>query len=247
MNFENKNYRVVVIDYPVFVLDDQRCATVLGKTLQMKNLGYRSTYGENVLPMDKTDFFSTHIILCEEKKDELIPILAYKATPYDRCLYNNFEFPGLTLMKNDGHPSCVDKIHEILSSIKDPSNISFDSSWAQNLEYRFSGDSNLKNELREITMMLIVKHHEEFNLAHMMTCGVVKVKTDQFFLKIGLDKLNENALFKQKSINNEDVVIFYNNSFSYEAVNMAKKHKNLWENKLMISGLGFIKEIKRAA
>jgi hypothetical protein len=229
MNFENKNYRVVVIDYPVFVLDDQRCATVLGKTLQMKNLGYRSTYGENVLPMDKTDFFSTHIILCEEKKDELIPILAYKATPYD------------------GHPSCVDKIHEILSSIKDPSNISFDSSWAQNLEYRFSGDSNLKNELREITMMLIVKHHEEFNLAHMMTCGVVKVKTDQFFLKIGLDKLNENALFKQKSINNEDVVIFYNNSFSYEAVNMAKKHKNLWENKLMISGLGFIKEIKRAA
>jgi hypothetical protein len=247
MNFDNKKYKVVIIDYPIYVLDNKICSTILGKVLQMKHVGYRTTYGENILPMDKSDFFSTHIIFCEERNDELLPILAYKATSYDRCLFYNFEFPALTLMRSDGHQSCIDKTKEILSGVNFPSEISFDSSWAQNLEYRFTKDSELKNKLREITMMFAVKHHEEFNIPHMMTCGAVKVKTDQFFLRIGLNKLNENADFKQKSLNNEDAVIFYNNKFSDEALLMAEKYKDLWNNKLMINGLSFVKEIKRAS
>ncbi|MGZ7068734.1 MAG: hypothetical protein ACXVHT_10550, partial [Methanobacterium sp.] len=122
-----------------------------------------------------------------------------------------------------------------------------DSSWAQNLDYRFSKDSQLKNGLREITMMFIVKHHEEFNLPHMMTCGAVKVKTDQFFLRVGLDKLDMNAAFKQKNLNNEDAIIFYNNQFSNEALSMAKKYERLWDNKLVISGVEFSKRISRVA
>lgn len=234
MFFDNKKFKVVIIDYPIEVLDNDLCAIIFGKTLQMKHIGYKVTYGENVLPMDKSDFFSTHIIFCEDRGDQLIPIIAYKSTAYDRCLSYNFEFPALTLMKNDGHPSCVDKINNILQNVESPNMISFDSCWAQNLEYRFSPDSELKKCLREITMMFAVKHHKEFNIPHMMTCGVVKVKTDQFFLKIGLKQLNEHALFKQKNLNGEDVVIFYNNEFSFEALTMAKKYEKLWNEKLVI-------------
>jgi hypothetical protein len=244
---DNKKFRVVVIDYPINILDDKMCASLFSKTLHMKRLGYQVTYGDSAMPMDKSDFFSTHIIFCEEKDDELIPIIAYKATNYDRCLFHSFEFPATSLMKSDGHPSCVEKIDEILSSIKDPSKISFDSCWAQNLEYRFSSNSELKNILREITMMFAVKHHQEFGIPHMMTCGVVKVKTDQFFLRIGLNKLNEHALFKQKNLNDEDVVIFYNDQFSLEARSMAKKYAGLWEDKLMIDGLRVSKPNRKAA
>lgn len=247
MFLDNKKFRVVIINSPIDILDNDLCATMLGKTLQMKHLGYKTTYGEKVLPMDKSDFFSTHIIFCEENNDQLIPIIAYKSTSYDRCLYYSFEFPALTLMKSDGHPSCVDKIDNILSSIENPSMISFDSSWAQNLEYRFNPNSEIKKCLREITMMFAVKHHEEFNIPHMMACGVVKVKTDQFFLKIGLNKLNEHALFKQKNLGDEDVVIFYNNEFSFEALSMAKKYKTLWDNKLVIDGASLKSRIRKAA
>lgn len=234
--FHNKKkFRVVVIDYPIFALDDSFCSNLLGKALKMKFDGYEAAYGNNILPMDKADFFGTHILFCEETDNELIPIFAYKATPLDRCIDNCFEFPGLTLMKADGDPGCVDEINRIIAEVNAPELISFDSSWAQNLDYR--QDPELKEWLKEIMMMVIVKHHEEFNIPHMITCGVVKVKTDQFFLKIGLNKLTEKAHFYQKNLKGAEAVIFYNNKFSLIANQMAFKHAGLWRNKLLIDGL----------
>jgi hypothetical protein len=236
MFFDSKKFRVVIIDYPIYALDNTECSEIFGKALSIKHAGYSLTYGENVLPMDKTDFFSTHIMLCEEVNDQLIPIIIYKATPYDRCLHYGIEFPGLSIVKADGHPDCVREIETILSNLDNPNMISFDSSWAQNPEYRFSKDSQLKNCLKEITMMFAVKHHEEFRLPHMMTLGVVKVKTDKFFEQIGLKKLTGPSRFKLKSLNDSDVYIYHNNAFSDEALIMAEKYNELWKNKLVISG-----------
>lgn len=236
MIFDLKRFKVVVIDYPVFVLDDPFCSTLLNKALKMKFDGYEATYGENIIPMDKSDFFGTHIMFCEETNNGLIPIFAYKATPLNRCLENYFEFPGLSLMKSDGDPSCVKRINEIIDSVNAPELISFDSSWAQNLNYRFSSNLDLKDWLREVMMMVIVKHHEEFNIPHMLTCGVVKVKTDLFFHKIGLNELTEKSHFFQKNLKNAEAVIFYNDRFSEMANQMAKKHEGLWKNKILIDG-----------
>ena len=235
MFFDKKKFRVVIIDYPILSLDNTLCSNLLGKALSIKYAGYKVTYGDNILPMDKTDYFSTHIMLCEELHDQLIPIIIYKATPYDRCLHYGIEFPALSIVKSDGSPELALEINKILTNLENPGMISFDSSWAQNLEYRFSKDSQLKNSLREITMMFAVKHHEEFNHPHMMTLGVVKVKTDQFFERIGLKKLPGPSLFKLKSLNNSEVYIFHNNTFSDEALFMAEKYKELWNNKLLIN------------
>jgi hypothetical protein len=244
----NKKYKVVIIDHPISVMDDPMCANLLGKSLKMKFDGYRNTYGDNVLPMDKADFFGTHITFCEETETGLIPIFAYKSTPYARCLDYGFEFPGIALMKSDGDPSCVRDLLKIIEKVGDPKLISYDSSWAQNLDYRFTDNVKLKEELREIMMMVIVKHHEEFNIPHMVTCGVVKVKTDQFFLKIGLNKLNDRSTFSQKSINGDDAVIFYNNTFSSLAFEMKKKHEHLWKDKLVIDGISVLNpSIRKAA
>ena len=237
MFFDQKKFRVIIIDYPIYAFEDKFCANILGKALHMKHTGYVATYGEKILPMDKTDFFSTHIMLCEELNNELIPVIIYKATPYDRCLHYGVEFPALNILKSDGHEESIIEINKILTNLEDPGLISFDSSWAQNLDYRFTKDSQLKNNLREITMMFAVKHHEEFKLPHMMTLGVVKVKTDQFFERIGLKKLPGRSLFNLRSLNNSEVIIFHNDAFSDEALIMAEKFKELWENKLVISGL----------
>lgn len=234
MIINNKKYQVVIIDNPIENLDDKKCADIFGKLLKMKHTGYKVTYGDNVLPMDKSDFFSTHILLCEVDNNNYTPIIAYKSTSYDKCLFYKMEFPALTLMKEDGTPKCVNRINNILQSANSPSEISFDSSWAQNLEYRYSDDQSLKIMLREITMMFAVKHHEYFKIPHMISCGVVKVKTDQFFYKIGLKELCSEAHFIQKSINNQEVVIFYNDSFSELALEMAKKYNTLWDDKLLI-------------
>lgn len=235
LTIEKKKFKVVVIDYPIYVLDDVFCSQLLGKSLKMKFDGYQATYGGSVLPMDKGDFFSTHIIFCEEIHNDLIPIFSYKSTPLDRCLHHGFEFPGLSLMKSDGDETCVKDLEHLIETVPRPELISFDSSWAQNLNYR--SDHQIKDWLREVMMMVIVKHHEEFNIPHMVTCGVVKVKTDQFFLKIGLNKLNDKSHFHQKNLQGAEAVIFYNNEFSLTANQMAFKHAKLWKDKLLVDGM----------
>lgn len=246
MFYQNIKFKIVIIDYPIYTLDDTFCATLLGKALKMKFDGYSITYNDNVLPMDKTDFFGMHLMLCEEKDQELIPIFAYKSVSLSRCLKYNFEFPILTIAKNDCHSTCLDDLNKIINEIKDPSSISYDSALAKNLSYRFSSDVELKTILREITMMIIVKHHHDYKIPHMINCGAIKVQTDKFFLKLGLKKLNDQAHFIQKHLNNEESVIFYNNSFSFEAYRMAKKYRGLWDNKLVIDGLDILRKIARA-
>ena len=246
MNLDLKKFKVVVIDYPVYTLGDTLCATLLGSSLQMKIDGYMATYSEKVLPMDKSDFFGTHLIFCEEVNDEFIPIFSYKATPYDRCLKHQYEFPAFSSVKIDAHPSCTQSIQDIINKVDKPELISFDSSWAQNLNYRFSQNIELKNKLKEIMMMVLVMHHIEFNIPHMITCGVVKVKTDQFFLRLGLKKLNDHANYKQISMDDEELVIFYNDHFSDEAYFLAEKYRNLWDNKLVINGMSRLKIAKAA-
>lgn len=236
MFIENKKLKVVIIDFPILILNDSYCADLLGKVLKMKYDGYAFTYNDSVLPMDKTDFFGTHMLLCEDTGKELIPIFAYKSVTLDRCNKFNFEFPIFPIVRNDCHPQCLADLNKLIASIPDPSSVSYDSSLAKNLEYRLSGDQKLKIALQEITMMMIVKHHTDFNIPHMINCGGIKVKTDVFFLKLGLNKLNEHAHFNQKYLNNEESVVFYNNSFSFEAHRMAKKYKKLWDNKLVING-----------
>lgn len=236
MNFNLKKFQVVVLDCPIFAMDDVFCAQMLGKSLKMKVDGYNATYSDQVLPLDKADFFGTHLIFCEKTETDLVPIFSYKAAPYDRCLKYNFEFPAITSVKNDAHPSCMEDILKIINSVSNPSLISFDSSWAQNLDYRFSDTPGLKEKLREIMMMVIVKHHVDHNLPHMLTCGVSKVKTDQFFLRMGLKKLNENSHYNQQSMDNEELVIFHSTTFSDEAYSMADKYHELWESRLVVDG-----------
>jgi hypothetical protein len=236
MKLNLKNFRVVIIDCPVFAFDDPFCTGLLGKALKMKLDGYSTTYGDRVLPFDKADFFGTHIMLCEIKGDEYVPVFAYKATPMDRCLKYHYDFPAFGIFENELHPSCLLRLNEIIKFAIDPSLVSFDSAWAQNLDYRFSHDIELKENLREIMMMVIVKHHQDFNIPHMITAGAVKVKTDLFFLRMGLNMLNEHARFFEKKMENAEGVIFYNNTFSNEALDMAKKYQNLWDKRLTIDG-----------
>ncbi len=237
MILDKKKFKVVIIDYPILALADSFCSQLLGKIFKMKYDGYGYTYNEKIIPMDKTDFFGTHIIFCEETENGLDPVFAYRSVSLSRCLEYSVEFPALYMMRNDGHPSCVDDLNKLIGSIKDASTISYDSSWAQDLNYRFSENPEMKETLREIMTMVIVMHHKEFKIPHMVTCGVVKVKTDRFFLSIGLNKLNENAHFIENGMTKEECVIFYTQDFSFEAKRLAKKHEELWNNKLVVDGL----------
>lgn len=235
MNNSLKDIRLVIIDIPLNSTEDDFTTSLLWKAFGIKYRGYTATYDDTVLPFDKTDFFGTHIMLCDVSGDNYTPIVIYKSVSYDRCLKYRVEFPPLTLIKSGGSSDCEKAITQILSSVSDPSTISYDSAWAQNVNYRFSQDRQLKETLREITMMMAVAHHQEFNIPHMMCAGMVKVKTVTFFEELGLKAVHPNSLFQYHYSQPEAAHMFYNNTFSSTAHEMYQKHKMLWEKRLVIT------------
>lgn len=228
-------FKVVIIDYPVLCLDDPFVSSLLGRTLKMKYEGYASTYDDSVLPMDQTDFFATHLILCEEVYDKLIPVIAYKSISYERCLKHKVEFPALALMKTDGQLEAAKAVENLLLSVGDPHKISYEASCAQNLSYRNSKEEGLKETIRELLTMMLVQHHHEFSIPHMLICGIPRVGTDLLLQKMGLSKINTYAEFKQSNLNKEPAVLLYREGFNNYAEAVAKKHIKIWDKRLFHS------------
>lgn len=56
--------------------------------------------------------------------------------------------------------------------------------------------------------------------------------------------LNEHARFKEKRLEDSEGIIFYTDTFSFEALSMAKKHQNLWDDRLVLDGRKVCKKSK---
>lgn len=237
MNLSNEKFRIVILDYPLYMIDDPFVCDLFCRIIKLKHTGYMAAYHPDVIPFDKSDFIGTHISLCLEEAKGLTPIFTYKSISYDRCLKHVMEFPGLTLMKSDGDPSCVERIEQILKENQQfPQRVSFDSAWAQDPDVRFNKSTEVKLFFREVTMACGVSHHREFGIPHMITCGVKKVKTDLFFQNMGLLPMNEKANYKHATLFGAESVIFHNDKFSQFALRCSEKHSDLWNAKLLIDG-----------
>jgi len=196
-----------------------------------------TAYHPDVVPFDKTDFVGTHVTLCIENKKVFTPIFTYKTISYDRCLKHVIEFPGLSLMKSDGDPSCVAKIETILlENHLYPHHVVFDSGWAQDVHVRFAKDAALKNALREIFIGCVVLQHQENDNTEVLGCGGKKVKTNLVLESMGFVPLGEHSTFFQSSLFGCEAVFFHCNQFSPFALACAVKAKQMWQEKLLIDG-----------
>ena len=203
--------------------------------MQVKFDGYGSVYGDNVISSDKADFFGTHLIVCQ-KGIKLKPLFGYKSVTLDKCKEFHLKFPALSLVSNDGHSECLTKLEAILLEAQQMhETVSFDYSWAQTPNIKGIKTSEMKNLFRDLVMTLVVNHHQDYNIDHMLTCGVVKVKTDLFFDRMGMDKISKKSLFVQRDLNDEAVHIFHARKFSDYAYEMASNYYDLWNNRLEYS------------
>jgi len=230
-----KKLQIVVIEDLKDFWSNSDVRGLYSDLMQIKLDGYGSVYGENVISSDKADFFGTHLLICE-KGLRLRPLLGYKSVTVDKCAGFHMKFPARTLVEADGHEECLSELDGIIQNAESKDeNISFDYSWAQCVELKKDRSPETASLLRDLTMAVGVNHHNDYNIPHMLACGVVKVKTDQFFDKMGLNKISSKSLFPQKDLNGEPVHIFHSNRFSDYANTMADKYYDLWNNRLIFS------------
>ena len=239
--------QVVVIEGLCSQWDNQEVRQLYCDMMAVKFQGYSSVYGENVISSDKADYFGTHLMVCQ-KGDRLKPLFGYKSVTLNKCREYHLKFPALSLVGSDGEPECFEQLKNIIESAESRGeSISFDYSWAQDPSLKGNRSKEQAQLFRDLVMMLVVHHHFSYGIKHMLTCGVVKVKTDLFFDKMGLQKISDKSLFSQKDLNNEPVHIFHSDKFSNYAMAAAEGFQELWENRLEFRGNGLLSGEKRVS
>lgn len=226
--------QIVIIKNLKNYWSDPDIRTLFSNIVDIKLAAYGNVYGDNVISLDKADYFGTHLIVCK-KGIRLKPLFSYKSVTLNECEKFLMEFPGISLLKSDGHEEALGFLIDILKSCKaNNKNVSFDYSWAQDPSIKELRSIDTKVLFQDIAMLMAVNHMKDYGIDKMITCGVLKVKTDLFFKKLGLTPLSKFSQFNQTSINGDLVEMFHSEKFSSYALEASKKYQSLWENKIII-------------
>ena len=214
MDIDVGDLQVVVLDNVKKMWSNEFVRELFNKTLQIKFDGYDSVYGSNVISVDKIDFFGTHIIVCYKNGPKLEPIFAFKSATMKRCHEFLHAFPAVSLVKRDGNYLCNQNLQYLLDDIKNRGEeVSYESSLSQSILVRKNKTIKVKQLIHEVTMMLAVSYHKSYGIENMLACGVIEVKTNKFFQKMGLSDLCKDSYFKQTDINDNLVSLMYTKKF----------------------------------
>lgn len=239
-----EGYKLVVVDYPISLMLDPVVSALMGKVFHIKYETYGQVHAPGVIPVDKADFFATHLILCQESTDGLTPIFAYRSVTWERCLAHRQEFPALSVVQQDGNDVLTQKMKQVMELYKEtPGSISWDSAWAQDPNVRVGKSAEQKEQLREITMAIGCLHHEAMDIPHMVTLGTLKVKTDVFFHTMGLRPLVDQQKFAYSAQFGSEVEVYHGVGFSPQAKACAEKYRAIWDQRVHYDGLSEKKKV----
>jgi hypothetical protein len=233
-----ESLRLVVLDCPYETWNDPPVREWFGKMVALKLMGYQKEYPWGILPLDGSDFIGTHLMVCEEREGQLLPLLAYKSISLGRCRIHQSTFPVLGLAmgcRSERHVAALEAIlarHEA-----DPSRLSYDGSWTIHPEAR--RDQQRTTLLREIMQAVHVLHHERRGTQEFLSLGAVRFKVEQFLgfwgyrpildLSGVMDPLRLHAYFNEKVM-----MMHLVGEFSPAARALAEKYRSLWGSRIEI-------------
>lgn len=222
--------RIIIIDEPIHIKNKTACS-LWQKTLWAKEEGYRNEYTSNILPLGVDDFIATHLIIADELKNgEFIPVAMYKVLRRSQCEKFNIPFGIKKLLKGTSHENSriINKI------LDDPSEISYDSSWSINPEYKTDKEFSLL--LRDYITLFGCKFHKTMGYTRWLTAGVQKFNIDNYFKWLGGEKLFTDIPLD--IIDNNAVSMFYisntNNIPPAPLLKIEKLNKD-WENRIVFT------------
>jgi hypothetical protein len=227
--------QVIVLEKPYETLNDDFGRQMFAGVMALKIRGYLAIHNEGAMPVDTTDFIATHLIVTRKNDPINNVLMAYKSTSYLDCEKFKLAFPFTQLLKNAGHPNCSLEMDRILAECAaKKEDLSYDTGWTICPSVR--EDKELQGVLKEMLTMFVVNHHKDYNIPHWVTLGILKVKTDQYFLKMGLDEISDQPILSHPLLHLTDAraVIAKDNIYSLFTHSTAKKYKSMWDDRITI-------------
>ncbi|MCM2276782.1 MAG: hypothetical protein NDJ89_01745 [Oligoflexia bacterium] len=233
-----KNLRVIVLESPYDQIQNPGIQALFGKIVALKIEGYRRVYPDGVLPVDSHDFIATHYLVCEEKPSGPEILMGYKNVTLSQCLRHRLAYPGLNVLRGsegtEAHQQALQAILDRCSRDRTP--LTYGSSWTISPAIP---KGELKDFLKDLMTAMLVSSELEAGIPERVSCGGLRVKTDQYFQALGYRPLESRGAplppFAQGSLFGEQAIMLHCTRFSDRALALADRFAGLWQERFVFS------------
>lgn len=245
-----KQLRIVTLECPYDNWSDPAVREMFGKIVELKLKGFQREYPYGILPVDGTDFFCTHLLVCEESDNgELLPVMGYKSITLRRCKIHQAAFPLVALMKSVGSPEHVSAVQmRVENCEREGQELAYIAGWT--IDPRVRHDQELTAKLNDVFKAIEVLQHSDSN-TQVMTLGTLRFHVDRICCFWGFAPISCNGEPLQP-VNipyafGERVVVFHLKEFTDIARAFARKYKAMWDQRIVLGGDKAAERIKTAA
>jgi hypothetical protein len=229
--------RLVTLEQPLECFNDPVAAALIRQTAQLRLSGYREEQTADFLPLDATDYVANHLIVCDESRGSMRPIMTYKFIELKKALHHRLEFPALTIARTSRRPDHERAVYRIMEECEARRRtLAYAGSWTISPEVR--RDRAFVRILKDLTVALHPLYMQEYGIDESILVGVIKHRSPEVLARMGYVplKLEGKVLpsFPWHFLNDDEVQMLHLNSFSTEALELAGQFRFLWKSRLRI-------------
>jgi hypothetical protein len=231
--------RIVIVDCPYDTIhSDDRVQQLFGRLVGLKIQGYRNQYPYGALPVDASDYFGVHILLCEETLNrQLNPLTGFKSVTLERCKNFQTHFPLEHVMEGKAanlHRAFVQRV--LAQAEKNGEPVAYNSSWT--IRPDLTRDRDLRNFCRDISMFFLVRYYEDARIPHCFAGAAVRFKVHQLKEAVGFEYLTGQdgplPAFPCEPFYGEPIHLMYLRKATEEARRWAHLFDPLWESRIIL-------------
>lgn len=177
----SEKYRFVLVRAPYEIMDHEIVRRIFPAVIQLKTTGYQQEYQKSVLPFDSSDFVASHLLLCEKKGRDLVPVLGFKSVTLKRCDDHRISFPMLSMLERADSENCpkeaIQKILNLYRSQGREEKIAYNGSFT--ILPHLREDKVLMKYLWEVSFSLLANYYLDYSIDHVLAVCATKFKVNK--------------------------------------------------------------------
>lgn len=218
------------------------------KMVELKHKGYQKNYPSHYLPVEATDLIGTHhLVFFQDGQNEVL-LSGFKTVFAEQCDFHRLNFPVISMMtrKDQGTPEHRDSVMKIIDDAKiHQQRVSYSSAWTINPE--FKDVPELAQAAKDLCVAMLYWHGLEYSINSEFLLGVVKAKTDLFFMNYGYKPISNGSAelpsFSVVDVDDKEVRLLHREAFNKNADVLINKYGRLYQERRVLGDLFGVTEV----
>lgn len=230
--------KIVILDHPSMIWDHPIMKDMMYRVFRLKLQGFGHELTNQALPLDTSDFITTHLALCKRDGKQLIPIMAFKMTTLERVQVHDLTFPALTLVQQANSVHHINYINDVIkNSQQNAFNIAYTASWT--IDPNVRKDRAFTATLRDIFKAMYTLAGQYYDVRQIITGSTPRFQTDSICEELGhrpfIINNKELPLIDIPHLHGQRVRMMHLTEYSSKALEASKRWSNLWDDRIEIS------------